>query len=259
MTAMKKPVQQKEKHLFYISVGAKEAFYTLRKMIVTVTGESFDNYICNLSANKEDAVAKAQEYFNQISIRSAKTTPDIKLVLSLDPEFNTSENFKSRKVLNDDRIVQIENGITPIGSYRGFKITELPESHLLWLADQFTGLHTTANDRVFQTLASVALGLALERKLFDKKISSKSTICHLGEVGQRIEFKAEITAYDVTMSFYGNILNYTLLVGDKIIKYRGSKYIGSVGEYVNLKATIDEHITTDSNSEITFIKRPTII
>ena len=138
-------------------------------------------------------------------------------------------------------------------------IAVLKSQNVLWLADQFTGKFATANDRVFQTLASVALGLALERKLFDQKSETKCTTCHLGEIGQRITFKAEITQYEVSLSFYGNMIDYTLQVDGKIVKYRGSKYIGSVGQHIKLKATIDEHLTIKDGSEMTFIKRPTLI
>jgi hypothetical protein len=254
-----KLVPQKEKHIFYVSVGAKEVLYTLRKMIVDKFGNSLDSYICNLAVNKVDALAKAQEFFDLISARAVTATPEINLILSLETEYETSQIFKSRKALSDERITQIEQGITPIGCYRGFKITELPEHYVLWLADQFTGNFATANDRVFQTLASVALGLALERKLFDQKTETKNTTCHLGEIGQRITFKAEISQYEVSLSFYGNIIDYTLLVDGKIVKYRGSKYIGSEGQHIKLKATIDEHLTIKDGSEMTFIKRPTLV
>lgn len=250
---------RKEKHIFYVSVGAKEVLYTLRKMIVDQTGHSWDSYICNLSANQNEALIKAQDFFNLISTRAAIATPDIEVILSLEPEYNTTHNFKSRKVLSDERITQIENGITPFGAYRGFKISELPENYILWLADQFTGQFNTANDRVFQTLASVALGLALERNLFEQKLEKKSTTSHLGEIGQRTSFQAEITKYEVSLSFYGNILDYTLKVNGKTVKYRGSKYIGSAGQHVKLKATIDEHLIQKDGSEMTFIKRPALI
>ncbi|EOZ8645438.1 DUF3820 family protein [Acinetobacter baumannii] len=248
---------KKEKHIFYVSVGAKEIYYTLRKMVIKTSGQISDDYVCTLSANKDEAITKAKDYFSSTAI--LLNNGDINLILSLKPEYNTSQKFKSKKVLSDDRITQIENGITPIGCYRGFKICELPEHYLIWLADQYTGEANTANDRVFQTLASVALNLVLERNLFNKDSVEKTTACPLGTIGERVKFCALIQEYDVSISFYGNVLSYTLLVDGKIVKYRGSKFIGAKGETINLKATIDEHLTVEDGSEVTFIKRPSLI
>ena len=54
------------------------------------------------------------------------------------------------------------------------------------------------------------------------------------------------------------MLSYTLKVDGKTVKYRGSKYLGVVGDQVKLKATIDEHLTLDNGFKLTFIKRPTL-
>lgn len=256
-TATNQTSVKKEKHIFYVSVGAKEIYYTLRKMVIMPSGHTSDDYVCTLSANKEEAVTKAKEHF--ASLTDHLKNHGVSFVLSVEPEYTTSQKFKSRKVLSDDRISQIENGITPIGSYSGFKISELPDHYLLWLADQYTGQANTANDRVFQTLASVALNLVLERNLFNKEVVKKETTCPLGPVGERIKFSALIQEYDVSISFYGNILSYTLLVDGKIVKYRGSKFLGAVGDTICLKATIDEHLNVEDGLDITFIKRPSLI
>ena len=255
MSALKKATPQ-EKHIIYVSTGAKEHYYTLRKMVINHAGNSRDDYICNLSKDKNEALAKAKDYFVQIQSRGSSS--HVALVLSDQPEFDTTQNFKSRKALSDERLNDIENGITPIGRYNGFKINELPETYILWLADSFTGQVVTDNDRVFQALCSAALGLALERKLFEKRIEENSQVDHLGEVGQRVSLKGEITKYEVSLSFYGNMLDYTLKVDGKTVKYRGSKFIGSVGDVVQLKATIDEHLTLDNGFKLTFVKRPSL-
>lgn len=256
MSAKKKAAPQKEKHILYVSTGAKEHFYTLRKMVIDRAGNTRDDYICNLSKDKVEAIAKAKEYFEQIQARNSAA--QVELTLSSQPEFNTTQYFKSRKALSDDRLKDIENGITPIGRYNGFKVTELPETYILWLADKFTGEVVTDNDRVFQALCSAALGLALERKLFDKRIEENSQIGHFGEVGQRVSFRGEITKYEVNLSFYGNMLDYTLKVDGKTVKYRGSKFIGAVGDIVQIKATINEHLTLENGFKMTFVKRPTL-
>lgn len=256
MSALKKLAPQKEKHIFYVSTGAKEHFYTLRKMVIDRVGNARDDYICNLSTSKVEALAKAREYFELIQSRHGDS--QVNLTLSSQPEFTTTQHFKSRKALSDDRLKEIENGITPIGRYNGFKITELPETYILWLADKFTGEVVTENDQVFQALCSAALGMALERKLFEKRYEENSQVGHLGEVGQRVSFKAEIAKYEVNLSFYGNILDYTLKVDGKTVKYRGSKYLGSVGDVVQLKATIDEHLILENAFKMTFVKRPTL-
>lgn len=256
MRSNKKIASHSEKHILYISVGAKEHFYTLRKMVIDRSGSSWDDYICNLATSREEAITKAQECFSKI--KKHLSNHDIDLSLSLEPEFNTSQYFKSRKALSDDRLKAIENGITPIGRYNGFKISELPDTYVLWLADKFTGRAITDHDRTFQALASAGLGLALERNLFDKPQEENKAVCHIGEVGQRVNFKAEITKYEVSLSFYGNMLSYTLKVDGKTVKYRGSKYLGAVGDQVTLKATIDEHLTLDNGFKLTFIKRPTL-
>ena len=134
----------------------------------------------------------------------------------------------------------------------------MPDSYVLWLADKFTGRAITDHDRTFQALAAAGLGLALERNLFQKPPEENKAICHFGEVGQRVNFVAEITKYEVSLSFYGNMLSYTLKVDGKTVKYRGSKYLGVVGDQVKLKATIDEHLTLDNGFKLTFIKRPTL-
>lgn len=256
MRSNKKIAANPEKHIFYISVGAKEHFYTLRKMVIDRNGSSWDDYICNLATTQEEAATKAMECFAKI--KKHISSQDIDLSLCLEPEFNTTQHFKSRKALSGDRLKDIENGITPIGRYSGFKITELPDTYVLWLADKFTGRANTDHDRTFQALAAAGLGIALERNLFEQPPEENKAVGHFGEIGQRISFVGEITKYEVSLSFYGNMLSYTLKVDGKTVKYRGSKYLGAVGDQVKIKATIDEHVTLDNSFKLAFIKRPTL-
>ena len=108
MRTNKKIASNLEKHILYISVGAKEHFYTLRKMVIDRSGSTWDDYICNLATSKEEAITKAQECFSKI--KKHVGNQDIDLSLSLEPEFTTSQHFKSRKALSDDRLNDIENG-----------------------------------------------------------------------------------------------------------------------------------------------------
>ena len=66
MRTNKKIASNLEKHILYISVGAKEHFYTLRKMVIDRSGSTWDDYICNLATSKEEAITKAQECFSKI-------------------------------------------------------------------------------------------------------------------------------------------------------------------------------------------------
>lgn len=245
------------KNLFYISIGSKGVYYTLRKMQVFSSDVSVDSYVCNLSIDKEEAIEKAEAYFLKVK---ARTSSNIEVLLNPNPEYETSNNIQPKITSYDERLNQIENGVTPIGKYAGYKLEDLPNAYVMWLAEQYTGEFTTNHEEVFQALCSTGLSIAIDRKLFEERQEKIDSSEHIGELGQRAILKnIEITKYDVSISFYGNVLKYTLDIDGKTAIYRGSKYLGVAGDVITLKANIAEHAVLENGFKITYLKRPTLL
>lgn len=233
---------------FYISSGGGNAMFTLRCHRFT-DGNPFDSdrYIKNLSTNLEEAERKAmlrvEEFKSRVEDEHCK-------VNYLGPEVD--EIIKRRGRLSAHKTVQletIESGIIPFGKNRGQKINELPDGYILWLSDQSKKPDT---DAIMQTLSSVAIGVAMDRNLFeirDKKRAEwkeqdlKSN--HIGIQFQRLNFEGKIVVSSFHNDEYSNPWYFTkILIGDDILVHTGKK-IGEVGDELKFRARIKRHDERD--------------
>ena len=242
--------------IFYISTGGKSVYYTLRQMEVYSTDVTTDRYVCNLAVDEIEAVEKAQMYVEKVKGRFLS---GVEVSLIEKPEYTTSAKIAPKTPSYDERLTQIENGIVPIGKYIGLTITDLPDSYILWLAEKYTGEVETNSEKVFQALAAVALGIAIDRQLFEERQAEIDKTEHLGAIGQRTILTGIIKKYETSISYYGNVLKYTLDVGGKTAIYRGSKFLGAIGDIITIKANIAEHAILDNGYKLTYLKRPALV
>lgn len=249
----------KVRHVYYIGVGGKEVFYTFRRAVFDTSGNVYSSHICNLSTDEEEAINKAQAY---VDLLLARQTDSSNLIIEFDgsPENETSQEFGKAlplHVLNGLRV--LESGYVPMGKHRGDKIEDLPNSYVLWFADQFNTIGDFVERIVAKKLSSLCLGMALTRGLFEERLAQNASMTFLGEIGQRITFEATITTAKVSNGFYGEKFHYVLQSVDSVVMYDGTADIGNAGDTVQLKATISSINEDDKGYKTTTIKRPTVI
>lgn len=251
---------QKTRHVYYIGVGGKEVFYTFRRAVFDKMGNAHTSHICNLSTDEDEALNKAQTYVNKLLSRHDPETSNLIIEFDDSCEFSTSQEFgKSLPIHVLNGLRTLENGIVPIGKYRGQKLEDLPDDYVLWFADQFEGMGDFVERIVAKKLSSLCLGMALTRSLFEERLAKNAKMTYLGEVGQRIIFEATITDAKVSHGYYGEKFHYILQSGNSVVLYDGTADIGNTGDVVKLKATISSIDVDGKGYKTSTIKRPSNI
>lgn len=248
--------------LFYMSVGEHEVFYTMRQRTITRFGD-VDHHVCNLSMDLEEAVKKINAHFNVLKQRlELNPVEGYSIGLIDEPEGDAGGKRAPKHVSRWEMecILKLEEGIMPFGKHKDIQLADCPDSYITWLADQYKEQDEGERSSVMNTAASIALGIALERGLFEARIEANLKLNHLGEIGKRSEFTAKITSYGVTSNQYGYVYSFNLKTesGDVII-YKGSKFLGEQNDVLTLKATPSFHGTGDNEFKYTVIKRPTVL
>lgn len=248
---------------YYIGTGKFSVFYTLRSTTVWEgSSHCIDHHIVNLSMNVEEAVSKAAAYFAVIEAQLNKQ-PSKDLVISFDPipqEIRSGVRASKDMSRWEIRCMDvIASGVMPFGTHQDTPFCELPDNYIVWLSEQ---KKEGDGERVLvmNACASIAMGVALERDLFNKRQAEIESHAHVGEVGTRTEIVAKITSVTVNDGKYGDVFKCNMKTpqGDVVI-YKGSKFMGEVGDTLTMKANIDYHGATDNGFKYTVIKRPTII
>lgn len=255
---------------YYISTGKKNAMYTLRlNRISTGMPAGFgsfepDFYICTLAADRERAVEKARTYFEAMHER-CPDSEGFRMVFSDEPEYEVTRRRGRLSVAETRMIEDIEAGVFPFGKNKGTRIEAAADSYILFFADKAKDSELTF---VAGALASVCMGIALERGLIAKReaaraeraeIDSKSN--YIGAVGERREFTGTvISAFEKGFMHAGEFhLEYVITkvrCGDDIVAYVGKK-IAAVNDVISFKATVKKH-SEYNGVKSTQVNRPTL-
>lgn len=257
---------------FYISTGALNAMHTLRMTRDVFGGPSLgnfrpDHYIRNLAVDVEEAQRKAQEYFDAWKDRVGGEREDFKLVLDLDPEYEIGKRRGKLSARDTMALNDIEAGISPFGKHKGIPLIDLPDSYVLFFADQ---VRDDEANVVMAAFKAACLGVALEKGLIAKRDAARAARAeadalsqHVGTVGERREFTGEIVTSIFKRWFeYGPADHgYWIVkvrVGNDLISYMGSAALGERGDTVTFRATIKGHSEYKGVKE-TKVNRPTNI
>lgn len=238
-------------HIFYISTGAKNARYTLRHQRFAPGAYVVpDSFICVLADDLDRAAEKATDYFNRVKDRFEGA------ILETTPDYEIGKRRGKLSLKATRNIEKIEAGFFPFGKHAGTEIVSAPDSYILYWADQ----SNKAVDLVVIALASICMGIAMERDLIQKRQDKKDErifvqVCSQfeGEVGERREFEGVVFGqfYNDQYGFYNTQI---LLDNGNIVSYAGNK-LGERGERLNFDARIHSH--GDYNGcRSTKVKRP---
>jgi uncharacterized protein (DUF3820 family) len=151
-------------HIFYISTGAKNARYTLRHQRFAPGAYVVpDSFICVLADDIDRAAEKATDYFNRVKDRFEGA------ILETEPDYEIGKRRGKLSLKATRNIEKIEAGFFPFGKYAGTEIASAPDSYVLYWADQ----SDKAIDLVIIALASICMGIAMDRDLIQKRQDKK--------------------------------------------------------------------------------------
>lgn len=249
---------------YYISTGAKNAMFTLRR-VVQSAGEGFfyesDNYICNLSTDIENANYKASLYAAEMNLRGVAG------VFLQDFDISVYKRKGKLSVKDTQSLEMIEAGLFPFGKHYGSSIESAPVGYIMYWAEM-----NVSNDSVVTSaLKSACLAVAFDKgyiALKEQAIKDRETKNALskliGAVGDKIEFSAVIETVitsEVSYSYYSTTTNYFHVMRTdegNVVVYSGSKCLGEKGETVKVKATVKEH-SEYKGTKTTKILRPKLV
>lgn len=241
-------------HIFYISTGAKNARYTLRhQRFAPGAYVTPDSFICVLADDIDRAAEKARDYFDRVKDRFENA------ILVEEPDYEIGKRRGKLSLKATRQIEKVEAGLFPFGKYNGTVIVDAPDSYILYWADQSSKQDMSAQP-VLNALASICMGLAMDRDLIAKRQEKRDThlfvkLCSQfeGTVGERRNFEGVVFAqyYNDEYGFYNT---QVLLDNGNIVSYAGNK-LGERGERLNFDARIHSH--GDYNGcRSTKVKRP---
>lgn len=242
----------------FISTGKLNAMYTLRSFRSNGMF-AVEHYICNLAATLEKAQAKAQDYFDRLKAR----IPEWDISLTLDPEWEVGVRRGKLSLKETQWIETIEGGKFPFGKYQGQEIATAPDSYVLFFADKIKDENANTTTQV---LASVCLGIALDRDLIAKREAAKEArqeqdmkSNYVGDIGQRLVIKGQIVSSFYKENDYEGWSFYITKIrqGDDLFVYFGNK-LGETGENIKLRATVKSH-NEYKGIKTTKINRPKVI
>lgn len=255
---------------FYLSTGSKEVFYTL-KQINTINGvltPETDRYIKNLSINLDEAILNAEKYIEKINL----LFPNVQTVLYEEPENSpfVKHGLKlTGRQVNNLRLIYLNK--IPFGKHAYKKFSELPHEYILWAIKSMKD----SLDYSLRSLSGALFAYAVEIELINSqedvertlneintKKAEESKSKHLGRIKERLTLDVEIltekTAYTDGYGLRGQTTySFTLLSGENMLYYRGSKNFGKVGEKLKIIATVTEHFEMNG-IKFTKINRPSL-
>lgn len=241
---------------YYISSGEKNAMRTLRHVIST-PGYVRDEYVCNLSRDWDEAVAKARA---KIGTKANLNANEF--------ELNDWGQDVGIKPWMRRQLELIKLGVMPFGKHKGAQIVDLDDGYVKFWVEQ------TATNVVGQALVQKFTDIANERDLFakweqqeqERQAAHKEKVAkmsHVGKVGKRQEF---FLRCDKVLSFdgggwgYNAVTTYMNICADRYgneFVYKGSN-AWEEGKYYKVKATVKTHKEYNGKPQ-TFISRPTVI
>jgi len=227
----------------YIGTGMKNGYYTLRRCIQTDRRYT-DNYVKNLSTDRDKAVAKALEYSNSVY----KDHPQVTCMTDVDFELSPHGTAITHPA-DIERLRMIDAGVMPFGKHIGTAFTDLEDGYVLWWADREAEL--TVGDpkniaiavchRCKDECVDRGLFLARELKVIAAEIN-RAKSRHVGTIGERNSYNVTITASNRYEGTYGSYYITAMIDSDyNLYVYRGSSNLGPKGIDISIRATIKEH------------------
>ncbi len=255
---------------YYIVPGAKTKMYTLRcrweeDLYIQVDGatETYtvtrDQYMRNLSIDKDRAVSKAKEFLDDPSrlLSDSQNLEDLEAIRRRETEEVQAERerreaeFEAARISRQNEIVDdiIIRGIIPFGSRRGTRVESVDLGYALY----WIKMENPDGDVVVDAMKQVM------SRNFPKLVDlPKPNGKYVGLIKQRIEFTARVIESFCFEGFYGwvNVKKYVTTDG-VLLTYMGSgSSPGDIGDTVTFKATIKKHEEYNGEAS-TYIMRPT--
>lgn len=255
---------------YYISSGAKNAMYTLRvhrsgSMTKDVYVPETDFYMGNLSTDPDKAEAKAKEFFDRLDL-SVMESETFKVNFAGFADFELNTRVGKLSVKDTMHMHKIESEIFPFGKHIDKRFCDVPESYILWFADQLHKNPVEVEERpVFGALCAACQGFALEAGYIkkreevrnEKRLEDLKSV-HYGFIGDRLTLQGEvISSYTKPNDFMQPFTITKIRVENNIFVYIGKEF-GAKGEIIKFKGTIVSHDTYDGINT-TRINRPVIL
>ncbi len=248
--------------VFEIRTGEKNVFFTLWNVRVGAgIGMVSESYICNLSTDENEALAKATDYVNRYRARVGETDT-FKVILA---GVIGDETYKRRGRLSardSQSIDTIESGVFPFGKHAGTRIVDAPASYVLFFADKLR----EEQNPVMAALSGACLGVALEKGYIAARDEARAAQREIdlvsqfvGNIGERIEFTATVvSAYEKPATDWSDAYFINKLRDDagNLYVYFG-KCLAIRGATIKVRATVKRHVERDGIKSTT-INRPKI-
>lgn len=238
---------------YYIGTGAKNAMYTLRCRRDS-EGQSAsmydfmpDFYLCNLAADEDKAIEKAQAHVEALRERIGENE-NFKIIFDSCPDREIYKRRGRLSVAQTRNLDRIEQGFLPFGKHAGMRIEDAPESYVLFFADK---ARDAMMDIVMHALSAACAGVALEKGYIAARDERRAEMAaqdalsnHIGTVGERRDFEGVLYVSFFKGSDdqdgFGCWIN-KVRCGNDIVTYIGSKALGEKGANVKFRATIKKH------------------
>lgn len=249
----------------YICTGGNGIYYTLRKVSHSTrdTAKPQDTFVKNLATSESSAIESAIAYTKALMTASQG---DAEIILDETPREKPINIWGDGK-LSPARIAfmrDVVNGIMPYGLHQKKAFTEIPSDYLAWACKEAL----TKNDPVTQNVASAAFCVLLDRN----EIKTKADIDALTQVKENHNklsdyfgmLKERVSIPSATIEYlkkdHNSLYNrpsyfYKLRLGNDVLVYSGSTFLGNIDDKINIKATINKHVNYHGTKS-TVISRP---
>lgn len=254
------------KVVFYICVGGNGIYYTLRKTTHKTTSDLIeDTFVKNLSVSQTRAQVSARNF---VEAFKDKIADSFEVQFDPTPRQALTNTWGDGKIPSErlNMLRQVNTGVIPYGMHKGKNFEDIPSDYLAWACTEAL----KKNDPVTINVASAAFCVLLERgeikqladveKLLMPKINVNQKSKFIGSIKERLEIDAVIEYYkkDRSIQYNRDTHFYKLRLGDDVLIYSGSVYLGEINEPVKFNATIEKHVTYH-NIKSTVVKRPHLI
>jgi len=219
-----------------------------------------DQYIRNLSIDKDRAIEKAKLFLDESDIlqSDADTLADLNEIrrreseeVQREREEREAQYEAERNAYANTLVDMVVSGFMPFGMHKGENIKLLPPSYALYW------LNTEADDGdIVVDALKKAFAIAFPQLLNLPESNGE----YIGNVKERMTFDATCIAVFGFEGFYGwtTIKKFVASTGESLTYMGGGNCPGDIGETVKIKGTIKKHeIYNDEAS--TYIMRPALV
>lgn len=193
-----------------------------------------DKHIMNLPINIDDAILKAEEYARNHSMSFEKPDREalVKLSSSRQQEHDAMvEDYLSgfeQKVVDD-----LNEGIMPIGNYKGLPLAELPIDYINWVKNN---IKIFEDDKIMSRVAEAI------SKLEVKELPQPNGETTWGAKGERDEVDVTVLSVMQIPTKLGSTTLIRMVSDDgaEIVNFSKS-FKSEVGDRLRIKATVKDH------------------